>query len=773
VKPYDVELFDRHLRTWTPPGSFDAHVHLYATAELGDPTPLSAAAGPACVDLRCFRDTLGAWMGDRAPQDGLFFAYPYPQIDVAACNGFIARQAAASAGSRALMLIRPGDDPADVERQVAKHGFCGFKVYHVYARGGSDTFLAPTDAFLPDWVWRIAHERGLVIMLHMVRPKALADPLNQKYIRQHCLDYPNARLVLAHAARGFCGRHTVEGIESLRGLDNVFFDTSGVCESSAFQAILDTFGPSRLFFALDFPVTQTRARCVNLADGFLWLNEVSPDYSRSKFAKPTLLGIESMLALKEACRTCRLSDHDVEDLFCRNARQLLGIAATRPRPDVQAAYRHALDLIPGGTQLFSKRPELFAPGQWPAYYSHASGCEIIDIQGRRFLDFSGGGILSTILGYADPDVNAAVIRRAMAGSMSTLQTYDEVELAELLVQIHPWAHMARFTRTGGEAVTAAVRIARAASGRDKVVICGYHGWHDWYLAANVPPPGADSGEGAALRDHLLPGLLSAGVPRALGGSALTFHYNRLDELDAVLAEHGDQIGALVMETTRHQDPQPGFLEGVRERCTQRGIPLVFDEVSIGWRLCLGGAHRLFGVEPDVAVFAKALANGYPMGAIIGRRHVMEAAARSFISSAFWSEGIGPAAALAAVRKMQRIDVPAHLRQVGQRVIEGWRHLADQHKLAVAVGGRPQMVIFSFQHPRPDALMTLFTVQMLQQGFLAGGYFNPMYAHQPQHVDKYLAALDRTFAVLAAAVAADDIEARIGGPVKMSFFRRLT
>ena len=508
-----------------------------------------------------------------------------------------------------------------------------------------------------------------------------------------------------------------------------------------------------------------RSRCVNLADGFLWLDEIRPDFGRSKFARPTLLGLESLLALKQACRNQNLTDSDIEEIFCLGARRMLGIPLTREMPDAQAAYREAKGLIPGGTQLLSKRPEMFAPEQWPAYYREARGCEVIDIAGNRFIDMSLNGILSCILGYADPDVNAAVMRRVSLGSMSTLQTQDEVELAKLLTEIHPWAEQARFTRAGGESVAAAIRIARAFSGRDKIALCGYHGWHDWYLSANL---GSDN-----LTGHLLPGLDPAGVPQALADSVHTFRYNRLDELDAILAKHGSELGAMVMEPTRHTDPEEGYLEGVRERCDRLGIPLIFDEISIGWRLCLGGAHLNFGVTPDIAVFAKALGNGFPIGAIIGTREVMQAAQSSFISSTFWTEGVGPAAAVACVKKMMSTDVPALLAKIGKMVIAGWQGLGEKHSLPVRTAGRNEMAILSFDHPEADALITLMTARMLHRGFLAAAGFNATLAHEPKHVSAYLAALDEVFEELADAISRNDICDRIGGPVKHNHFARLT
>jgi glutamate-1-semialdehyde 2,1-aminomutase len=764
VTDYDLDLWQRHLADFVPSDVFDAHAHLWRVADLGSPTPALAAAGPSIVTREVYDERLSLWMPDRCPTGGLFFPFPTRVLDVEGANRHLADEMKKDPHSRGLMIATPRQDPAAVERQLDEDGFVGFKVYHLFAER-TDTLFAPTGEFIPEWAWELADQRGLFFMLHMVLPRAVAEPENQRYIREHCRRYPNAKLILAHAARGFCGRHTVEGIASLRGLDNVFFDTSAVCEASAFEAILEVFGPTRLWHGADFCVTEMRSRCVNLADGFLWLDEIRSDFSKSRFARPTLLGLESLLALKEACLNRHLDATDVEEIFCLGARRELGLPLPRAVPDVQAAYREAKALIPGGTQLLSKRPEMFAPDQWPAYYREARGCEVIDLERRKFVDMSLGGILSTILGYADPDVNAAVMRRVSLGAMSTLQTHDEVDLARELLEIHPWAGQARFTRSGGETMAVAVRIARAATGRDKVALCGYHGWHDWYLAANL------GGDG--LNGHLLPGLDPAGVPEALAGHTLTFRYNQLEELDAILTNHSGDLAAIVMEPTRYTDPEPGFLEAIRERCDRHGIRLIFDEISIGWRLGLGGAHLKYGVMPDLAVFAKALGNGFPIGAVIGKAATMEAAQRSFISSTFWTEGVGPAAALACVRKMRGVDVPAHLARIGNLVRSGWQALGEKHGLPVKVGGRPEMALLAFDHPEAAALLTMMTSRMLRRGFLAAGGFNPMLAHEEHHVAVYLAALDEVFAEMTEAIEAGDVVSRIGGPVKHTGFARLT
>lgn len=440
----------------------------------------------------------------------------------------------------------------------------------------------------------------------------------------------------------------------------------------------------------------------------------------------------------------------------------------QPAASNQALYTEAKSLIPGGTQLLSKRPEMYAPGQWPPYYREARGCEIIDLDGRRFIDMSTMAVGACLLGYNDPEVTEAVVRRVQAGSMCSLNNPEEVELARLLLELHPWAEQVRFGRTGGEAMAVAVRIARAATLRDRVALCGYHGWHDWYLAANLGP----GGETDRLNGHLLPGLKPRGVPSMLANTALPFRYNDLDGLAAIVSRHGDELAAVVMEPTRRAEPDPGFLAGVRELCDRSGAVMVLDEITAGWRLHLGGAHLRYGLAPDVAVFAKALGNGHPIAAVIGRAAVMQAAQESFISSTYWTEGVGPAAALAAIRKMRSAGVPRHVEAIGTRFQEGLREIAARAGVPLSAGGRPALVSIQFDHPRAAALGTLLTVRMLARGILAGGGFYPSLAHGDEHVDRYLAAAEEIFPELAEAIDRDDVEQRIGGPVRHSGFARL-
>ena len=324
----------------------------------------------------------------------------------------------------------------------------------------------------------------------------------------------------------------------------------------------------------------------------------------------------------------------------------------------QQIYKQAIKKIPGGTQLLSKRPEMYLPEQWPSYYSKAKGVEVWDLDNKRYIDMSNCSVGACVLGYADPDVDSAVRAAIEQGSISTLNCLEEVELADLLCELHPWADMVRYARSGGEAMAAAVRIARANSGKDKIAFCGYHGWHDWYLAANI-------GEHDALDGHLLPGLSPAGVPRALANTALPFHYNKIEELEEIVSIHSKDLGTIVMEPIRSYNPESNFLAHVREIASDIGAVLVFDEITSGWRLNNGGAHLKIGVNPDIAVFSKAMSNGYPMASIIGTKSVMQAAENTFISSTYWTERTGYAAALATIEQFESKDIVNYLIQLGE------------------------------------------------------------------------------------------------------------
>jgi glutamate-1-semialdehyde 2,1-aminomutase len=429
----------------------------------------------------------------------------------------------------------------------------------------------------------------------------------------------------------------------------------------------------------------------------------------------------------------------------------------------QKLWKRAKQVIPGGNMLLSKRGEMFLPDQWPSYFSKAKGCKIWDLDGAEFIDMSLMGVGTNILGYGHPEVDDAVVRTVANGNMSTLNCPEEVYLAEKLVALHPWADMARFARSGGEANAIAIRIARAASGKDKVAICGYHGWHDWYLAANL-------GDGEHLAGHLLPGLEPNGVPRNLRGSVYPFAYNRFDELEALFAQH--DIGVIKMEVSRNSGPADNFLQKVRQLATERSAVLIFDECTSGFRQTFGGLHQLYSVEPDMAMFGKAMGNGYAITGTIGRREIMEAAQTSFISSTFWTERIGPSAALKTLEVMERIKSWDTITATGNRIRQGWAALANKHGLQIDHWGLPALCGFTFRSEVAQAYKTLITQEMLAKGYLAGNSVYACIDHTPEIVDGFIDALDPIFATIRKCEDGLDVMGLLKGPIAHSGFRRL-
>lgn len=432
----------------------------------------------------------------------------------------------------------------------------------------------------------------------------------------------------------------------------------------------------------------------------------------------------------------------------------------------QALQKKARQFIPGMSQLLSKRPDMFSLGVWPGYYSKAKGARVWDLDGNAYIDMSISGIGANVLGYADPDVNTAVIEAIKNGSSSSLNCPEEVALAEELCRLHPWAQMARFARSGGESMAVAVRIARAHTGRDVVVICGYHGWHDWYLAANV-------GTENALGEHLIPGLIPTGVPKALKGTALTFKYNDIDSLKAVVAAHKSKIAAIIMEPVRNIQPTQGFLQAVRQIADKAGAVFIFDEISSGFRLNCGGAHLLYGVEPDMAVFSKAMGNGYPIAAVIGRAAVMESTQKSFISSTMWTERIGPVAALATIKKFKSVNAHEHLIEIGSAVQKGWEAVGKRHGLPIKVSGIYPLSHFVFDDQDNLVMKAFFVQEMLVKGFLASNLFYSMFAHTKEHVAKYLIAANEVFGRIRQLKDGGLLRDALKGEPSASGFKRIT
>ena len=429
----------------------------------------------------------------------------------------------------------------------------------------------------------------------------------------------------------------------------------------------------------------------------------------------------------------------------------------------QKLWKRAKQIIPGGNMLLSKRAEMFLPDQWPAYFSKSKGCKVWDLDGKEYIDMCIMGIGTNTLGYGQPEVDDAVRQTIDAGNMSTFNCPEEVYLAEKLIELHPWAHMVRLARSGGEANAVAIRIARAVSGRDKVAICGYHGWHDWYLSANL---GAEKG----LDGHLLPGLEPNGVPRNLAGTVCPFNYNNYAELEALVKTH--DIGAIKMEVVRNMGPEDNFLQKVRKLATDNKIVLIFDECTSGFRETFGGLHKKYGVEPDMAMFGKAMGNGYGITATIGRREIMEAAQSTFISSTFWTERIGPTAALKTLEVMERVQSWSTITETGLQIRQRWQSLADKHGLSISHWGLPALTGFSFTSPEGLAYKTLITQEMLAKGYLAANSVYVCTAHTKEIVDGYFAALEPVFNTISECEDGRDVMSLLKGPVCHAGFKRL-
>lgn len=452
----------------------------------------------------------------------------------------------------------------------------------------------------------------------------------------------------------------------------------------------------------------------------------------------TKVGIESLLALKEALEGFGATQSDLEDIFWNNALRCLGISE-QPSKTGASAWQRGREVISCGTGLLSKRAESFLTPEWPAYFSKASGCRVWDADGRMFLDFVGG-IGAVILGYADEEINRAVARRLAQGSYCSLLAQEEVELAQLLLELHPGMGKVRYARGGGEAMGLAVRIARAATNKSGIAFCGYHGWQDWYLAANI---------GFEADGRPVPGLNPLGVPRELKGTSVPFVYNDIESLERAVGQLGDNLAALVMEPLRSQQPTPEFLKAIHALVKDKSALLVVDEVSSGMRCGFPGIASRLGLQADLLVYAKAISNGIPFGVVVGKREVMESAEASFISSSYWTDGLGSAAALAVLKKIQRENIQQQLQKKGDRLMIELQRIAKKYpSLKISLTGMSVMPRFHFDlAEKTEVVKMRLTEEMLGRGFLFSGLIYLMHAHTEEDIHAMLEALDASLKVV--------------------------
>ncbi len=736
----DRELIRSSLLDFMPDEIYDIHVHPYNPAHFA-PDAWSFLKNAGILGCAEHRNALLRYLPAKTIH-GLYFGMPHRNADRDAMNTWVHEEIEqqGTSLSRALKVAAPEDDPVQAADDLRKGVFCGLKVYHVYA-SRPDTMNASITEYAPEWMWEILHETHGVMMLHIVRNGAIADEDNQREIRRLCHTYPQVRLILAHVARSFNYRNARSGLHTLSDIDNVVVDTSAVCETESFRAVWEALGPRRILWGSDFAVSEMRGRCVTTGSHFYWLHPevLRQDFKAATETEMTLVGIESLLALREMCDDAGLTSGDIKDIFYNNALRLLKphLPDESDQPEIKGPvlWQQARTKISGGTGLLSKRAESFDASSWPSYYTRCAGCEVWDLEGRRYIDFVGG-VGAVLLGYSDPDVNAAVSRRLSLGTYCSLVNPQEVTLAETLLHLHPWAGKVRYARSGGEAMAVAVRIARAATGYSGIAFCGYHGWSDWYLAANL-------GDSKALDGHLLPGLAPKGVPRELAGTSVPFHYNDLASLDAALEKLKGNFAAVVMEPMRSQEPEDNFIEKVAAKCHAAGAVLIVDEITSGLRYGFPGALSRIGIDPDIVVYAKAMSNGFPFAAIIGREDIMHEADSSFISSSYWTDGIGAAAALAVLEKVERLNVQKVVWERGMRLQEALRSVAMRHpSCKIAIDGMPPTPTLNFQLGEASlAARTLYIRKMLGHGFLVSSIFYLMYAHEEPHITKLIDALD--------------------------------
>jgi len=426
---------------------------------------------------------------------------------------------------------------------------------------------------------------------------------------------------------------------------------------------------------------------------------------------------------------------------------------------------YAKKLIPGISQLFGKRPELYLPGgSWPTYYSKAKGVYLWGIDNKKFIDFSMVGVGTSVLGYADKHINEAAIKAINSGSISTLNAPEDVELAEILTKIHPWADSVKYARTGGESMSIAIRIARAYTKKEKILFCGYHGWHDWYLSANLKSI-------RNLNQHLLSELEPLGIPKSLKNTIIPFRFNEWEDLEKIVKKNVKNCAAIVLEPCRDYVPKKNYLEELRKISNKNNCVLIFDEITCAWRISTSGTHKNFGVNPDIAVFGKTIANGIPMGAIIGRKRIMKFSTKTFISSVFWTEKIGPACSIAFLKKHKKLKLGKKLIAIGKNIKKIWQEAANYSNLEIDIKGIDPLANFKIKNLDWPIVLTFFIQEMLKKGIIASDRCYANYKHSPDLLNKYKNACLEIFQRITNLENTNSIKKNLDGPIKQMGFKR--
>ncbi len=409
-----------------------------------------------------------------------------------------------------------------------------------------------------------------------------------------------------------------------------------------------------------------------------------------------------------------------------------------------ALWERALKVIMDGTQLYSKGPNVSVQGVSPIYLKRGQGSHVWDIDGNEYIDYSMG-VGPNVLGYSYPRVNEAIARQLQDGTNFSLVHPLEVECAELIVKHVPSAEMVRFLKTGSDATTAAVRIARAYIGRDKVIKGEYHGWQDWCIANTKR---------------------NAGIPKVLRDHVFYMEYNRLDQARQYFAEHPGEIACVITEPVELDEPHDDFLNKLRDLCHENGALLIFDEVVTGFRFGLSGAQGYFGVTPDLSTFGKAVANGMPLSVVAGSTEIMESVRQKiFISTTFGGETLSLAAACATIHEMEEREVIPTIWRLGQRLKDETNALIEKYQLPVRCIGYPPRINLSFMEKfdRPSLeFKTLFLQEVTKRGILMGWTIFPSFSHTDADIDRTLEVFEDAFAICQKALRDENISELLAG-----------
>lgn len=430
-------------------------------------------------------------------------------------------------------------------------------------------------------------------------------------------------------------------------------------------------------------------------------------------------------------------------------------------------WQKALKVIPGGNGLLSKRPERYAPDLWPTYYESAKGCEIVDLDGNKFIDMAQMGIGTAILGYSDSEINEHVIESINKGVNTTLNTTEEPELAEILLEIDNFAGGVKFARSGAEAIQIAIRIARAYTKKEKILFSGYHGWSDWYLAANISST-------SNLKSHLLDGLNPLGVPSGLNDTVRGFKYNDTRDFKQKIENNSDEIAAVIIEGARGELPTKEFIDEIQDFCKRNNSLLIIDEITSGWRSAYGGTYKNLNYIPDIVTYGKAMGNGFAISAVVGKQNVMDSAQDTFISSSFWTERVGFSAAIATLKKMKRLKTWEHTSYIGNYITKGTSKIATEVGLEISQASFTSLPSFSvISSKNKDLIDTLFIQEMLTKGYVASTSIYPSQCHTTQIVDEYLLCVKEAFQVIKTAIDNDTLINCLDTEPRSDSFKRLT